>query len=151
MGAWPKFARVRTASVELNRVQDSIAAVLDGVARAVQATPAFGAFPGWVVPSLSPPWANLGGAFASAGFLRDMAGVVHVKGVLLNGSGAGSSAPIFTLPAGYRPSATLRFAVEGAGATAQFLSVTSLGVVTPEVAVAAGASCDLTFSFFAEQ
>lgn len=53
-------------------------------------------------PSFINFWTNLGGAFTTAAFFRDRAGIVHLKGVIDPGNYCGNC-PIFTLPAGYRP------------------------------------------------
>jgi hypothetical protein len=61
-------------------------------------------------------WANDGGAFATAAFYRDPLGTVHLKGAVACTVSPTGGAVIFTLPAGYRPSATEVFATpEGVG------------------------------------
>jgi hypothetical protein len=63
-------------------------------------------------PDFGTGWTNLGGAafvntglWSTAGFYRDALGIVHVKGVVSNGTPNGSV--IFNLPAGYRPDKTM--------------------------------------------
>jgi hypothetical protein len=46
-------------------------------------------------------WANTGATDVTAAFFKDPYGVVHLKGLIFGGT---NSAPIFTLPEGYRPS-----------------------------------------------
>lgn len=58
--------------------------------------------PTWIAPTLLNSWANLGGAFETAGYLKDPLGFVHLKGVLQSGA---TNTVGFVLPAGYRPGA----------------------------------------------
>lgn len=53
-------------------------------------------------PAFENSWVNYGGGYATAGFYRDVLGVVHLKGLLKSGTGANA---MFTLPVGYRPPA----------------------------------------------
>jgi hypothetical protein len=46
-------------------------------------------------------WMNTGATDVTAAFFKDPYGVVHLKGLIFGGT---NSAPIFILPAGYRPS-----------------------------------------------
>lgn len=135
-----------------SRVQDGIASVFNPVAKALQNTPIMGApAPAWIQPDLLNGWANIGAQFATAAFHRDALGYVHCKGVLSNAAGAAAGSTIFALPMGYRPAQQYRFAVEGTSATAQFINVTPVGLVSPDVVVAAGGTCDVVFTFLAEQ
>lgn len=71
----------------------------------------------WVVPTLINAWTNSGGAFETAGYLRDPLGFVHLKG-LVTGGASGSAA--FVLPPGYRPGATtVNNPTAGLGITAE--------------------------------
>lgn len=54
----------------------------------------------WNTPALQNAWINQGGAFNPAGYFKDSNGVVHLRGVVKNGT---IDMAIFTLPAGYRP------------------------------------------------
>lgn len=76
----------------------------------------------WIAPTLLNSWANYGSTYATAGYLKDPLGFVHLKGAIQTGA-SGTSA--FTLPAGYRPGGDAQFpiVIVGAGAT------NSLGVV----------------------
>lgn len=58
-------------------------------------------------PAFVNSWTNYAG-YQVARFLKDAAGVVHIEGVVDSGSGT-----IFTLPAGYRPSAKLLIDARG--------------------------------------
>jgi hypothetical protein len=61
-------------------------------------------------------------------FYKDPWGVVHIQGSTAN---PGSSGTVFTLPAGYRPTKNLYFAVYGAGGSIAFVQVTDTGDVNP--------------------
>jgi hypothetical protein len=52
-------------------------------------------------------WADFGGSFPPAAYMKDSMGFVHLRGVVKRVSGAGL--PIFTLPAGYRPEVQFEF------------------------------------------
>lgn len=67
-----------------------------------------GAIPpsGWVVPSFLNSWTNYGGEWQTARYMKDANGTVFVEGLVANGT---LGQPIFNLPAGYRPAATLIF------------------------------------------
>jgi hypothetical protein len=70
----------------------------------------------WIGPVVDVcPWQNYLGGYNTAGFYKDPLGVVRLKGlVALHGTGFGTAAcdfvSVFTLPAGYRPSAATIFA-----------------------------------------
>lgn len=90
------------------------------------------------VATFTNSWANAGGSYKNAGYHCDVFGVVRLRGRI--GSGVTANAA-FTLPAGYRPNATMNFAV--AGGT---VSISDVGVVTPT-----GTTLDLdNISFIAE-
>ena len=57
----------------------------------------------WIAPTLLNSWVNAGGAFETAGYLKDPLGFVHLKGVVQSGT---SGTAVFVLPTGYRPGAT---------------------------------------------
>lgn len=65
----------------------------------------------WTAPTLLGTWANLGGIYETAGYMKDNFGVVRLKGVI--GSGSGN---IFVLPVGYRPSKTKIYPIIANGA-----------------------------------
>jgi hypothetical protein len=55
----------------------------------------------WQTPTLINSWANYGAANNPAGYFKDPFGIVHLRGLVKNGTPIPSD--IFTLPAGYRP------------------------------------------------
>ena len=54
----------------------------------------------WTDVTFQNSWVNYGGSYAPTGFFKDSNGVVHLRGLTMNGT---VNACIFTLPAGYRP------------------------------------------------
>lgn len=54
----------------------------------------------WQTPTLLNSWQNWGTLFNDAGYWKDSYGVVHLRGVVRNGTMA---ANLFVLPVGYRP------------------------------------------------
>jgi hypothetical protein len=60
----------------------------------------------WIEPTLLNGWVNLGGDFATAGYMKDEFGFVHIKGVIKDGT-ATADIQLFLLPNGYRPSQNL--------------------------------------------
>lgn len=59
-------------------------------------------------PAFQSAWVNYGTAnWATAAFMRDAAGIVHIKGLIKNGT---FSSPLFTLPVGFRPLQNMIFA-----------------------------------------
>lgn len=54
----------------------------------------------FIAPTLLNSWVNFGSGFNDAGFYKDPFGIVHLRGLIKNGT---ISAAAFTLPAGYRP------------------------------------------------
>ncbi|MBL7723604.1 MAG: hypothetical protein JNK27_05620 [Chitinophagaceae bacterium] len=66
-------------------------------------------------PVLQNSWINYGLGFADAKYYKDKEGVVHLKGLIKNGT-ITSNTILFTLPAGYRPSTSgqLIFSVDNA-------------------------------------
>ena len=95
---------------------------------------------GWNIPSPS--------FFESPGFYKDQGGVVHLKGVVVNGS---PSKPIFHLPAGYRPASgkviTALGLCAGCTGSAAVLFIVGPNIATPEdgavIPVGAGTSIGL--------
>lgn len=67
----------------------------------------------WTAPTLGNSWVNFGSPHASAGYKRDVHGLVHIKGLIKSGT---MNSAIFTLPEGYRPSEQLVFSVISNGA-----------------------------------
>lgn len=61
----------------------------------------------FTAPTFQNSWVNFDGGYQVAGFYKDPFGVVHLRGLVKNGT---VGQPIFTLPEGYRPAARLLFA-----------------------------------------
>ena len=53
----------------------------------------------WIAPTLENNWLNWGTPDGPAGYFKDSLGIVHLRGIVKNGSGS----TIFTLPDTYRP------------------------------------------------
>jgi hypothetical protein len=81
--------------------------------------------PTYTAPSLLNSWVDFGSGYSTSGYLKHN-GVVYLKGVLKSGT---VNTTFFTLPAGYRPSATLVFAVISNVAISQ-VNIDSSGNVT---------------------
>ena len=77
----------------------------------------------WNTPTLSGLWVNYDSVFTPAGFYKDDMGVVHLRGLVKNGSGE-----IFVLPVGYRPAYQLIFSVVADNAFGR-VDITTTGVV----------------------
>jgi len=54
----------------------------------------------WIEPTLLNSWVNYDASWSPAGYYKDTAGTVHVKGVIKDGTYTQAA---FLLPAGYRP------------------------------------------------
>lgn len=67
----------------------------------------------WIAPTLAGAWANYGGTYAPAGYMRE-GGWVSLKGFVKSGTGL-----VFTLPPGYRPDDFEVFTTDGNGAYAR--------------------------------
>lgn len=63
----------------------------------------------WISPTLLNSWVPWGSDFSSPAFMKDIAGIVHLRGLMKSGT-IGSS-PAFVLPVGCRPSNRLTFPV----------------------------------------
>lgn len=84
--------------------------------------------PAWQIPTLVNSWGNVGAPSASAAYLKDPMGFVHLRGTVQNGS---SGTTAFVLPAGYRPVATITYAGSGnAGGEDRMISINSSGSVS---------------------
>jgi len=77
-------------------------------------------------PAFGAGWKNAGGGFQLAGFYRDEEDVVHLRGGVALG---GSTTTIFTLPVGYRPTATEEFNAVLDTAGSALILVTAAGEV----------------------
>jgi hypothetical protein len=77
------------------------------------------------------PWQNYGAPFATAGFYKDQLGIVHLKGLVSNGSFQGpnpQTIPIFRLPPAYAPTNERVFPSVGRNADGQELSQSRIDV-----------------------
>ena len=72
-------------------------------------------------------WVNYGAPFATAGFYRDGAGIVRLKGTIKGGLGGNNEA--FGLPVGYRPAAQQSWRVPSGTDPAANVSVRADGLV----------------------
>jgi hypothetical protein len=78
-------------------------------------------------PPFQNGWMNFGSNTATVGFYMDTVNVVHLKGTM---TGGGTSTVAFTLPPGYRPSATLEMpAAHGNASKVIVLTIESNGDV----------------------
>ena len=62
----------------------------------------------WIAPTLLNGWVNSGGSYATAGYMKDSMGFVHIKGLVKDGVTTVTTS-LFVLPVGYRPLETLYF------------------------------------------
>jgi hypothetical protein len=150
VGLPTRFPKLR-ADPTLSRAQDAIDPILRGQGQALSQTPLMGAMPTWTPFPFVAAFANFGSPLATAAYYLDGFNIVRAKGVLTCAGGAGAGTTIGTFPMGYRPAQTQRKAVEGSGATVQFVNIAATGIVTNEVAIGAGGSIDFDFTFLAEQ
>lgn len=105
---------------------------------------------GWITATLAGTWVNFGAPYENAQY-RILNGVVYLAGVVKSGATTGT---ILTLPAGYRPLATLRFPlVDGVSSLSiNGLEITSAGVVSPVTTLGSVAEIPLNgITFIAEQ
>lgn len=94
-------------------------------------------------------WTNLGGGVENTGYYRDLFNIVHLKGVIYNGT---NDAAAFTLPVGYRP-LKIRIFLGGNGDTTagqHIVLVNPNGSVVARTGNTTGISLD-GISFRAEQ
>ena len=68
----------------------------------------------WIAPTLQGLWINYGAPHENAGYYKDALGIVHLKGLIRNGTGL-----MFTLPVGYRPAEYNIFPAWSAGGFAR--------------------------------
>lgn len=94
----------------------------------------------WIAPTLENGWANYGYYTSNwhtpAGYWKDSNGIVHLRGMMANGSSA--TARIFTLPAGYRPPGQVLWLGSSAAAAACRLDVFTDGSVMPTIGTSTG-------------
>ena len=97
-------------------------------------------------PSLQNGWINHGGGFTDAGFWKDKEGVVHIQGLIKNGTTAQSTI-LFTLPAGYRPAARQIFTVMNNNLSVR-IDVLATGEVTIANTISSNLWLNLTGIYF---
>ncbi|UOE54915.1 phage tail spike protein [Cytobacillus oceanisediminis] len=86
---------------------------------------------GWIAPTLLNGVSNYGGGYQTAAYYKDALGHVHLRGFL---TGSADGKHIFTLPAGYRPSALLTFTTwSNSSVGTSRISISTTGVVTATV------------------
>jgi hypothetical protein len=86
----------------------------------------------WVTPTLTSPWISYpgGGNYQGARYKKLADGMVVIEGLIAsNGVSVSGVSNIFTLPAGYRPTATLVFATINTGNAVRQLEIVETGVV----------------------
>jgi hypothetical protein len=75
------------------------------VANALQGWQASLSAPKWISPTLQNGWVYYGSPYEPPGYYMDVAGVVHLRGLIKSGT-VGYSTPVFILPTPYIPSYT---------------------------------------------
>lgn len=84
----------------------------------------------WTAPTLLNSWANAGGGGATAGYIKDVLGFVHLRGRI---SGGANSTVAFALPAGFRPGSVDFYPAggyDGTRAVAGLIQIDTAGNVT---------------------
>ncbi|WP_025679086.1 hypothetical protein [Paenibacillus massiliensis] len=77
--------------------------------------------PSWISPTLLNGWINYGSVDSPAGYYRDSLGVVHLQGLVKNGTSV-----VFRLPYGYRPAGQLNFASIGSVGASESIARVSI-------------------------
>lgn len=97
-----------------------------------------------IAPTLLNSWVNAGGASLTAGYWKDTFGVVHLRGLIKDGTTTAATV-LFALPSGYRPSANLYIpVVSGTGLASVY--ITSGGDVSINTTAGVNISLDsITF------
>lgn len=90
----------------------------------------------WIAVSFENSWVNYGGGYAAAEYYKDYDGVVHLKGMIKNGT---RNVTAFTLPTDYRPVDRRLFGTISSAALPAIdvgrIDITSAGAVIPIIAV----------------
>lgn len=98
---------------------------------------------------LSSPWAATGGAFQVPEYRREFPDIIRLRGSV---GGGAIGTTIMTLPAGYRPPASLRIPVRNANSTnSGYVDISSAGVVQYNGTVGSGTQVDLNLTFSTTQ
>ena len=82
------------------------------------------AFPGWNTVSFQNSWSDAGFPAPLCSYYKDAFGVVHLQGGAIRSGN--SSATIFTLPAGFRPTGTQTFSAYGESSSVAVLSLVQI-------------------------
>ena len=85
--------------------------------------------PPWVAPSMLNSWVSYGSISYDPKYSKDEMGVVRLRGMIKSGT---VTAAAFVLPAGYRPTQTIRFSV-ASNSLFGMCTVDSSGNVVPQV------------------
>lgn len=98
--------------------------------------------PVWVTPTMENSWVSFGGAYQAPRYSK-VGDIVTIQGHVKSGSLLTAA---FTLPAGYRPAATLTFAsIDGTGALGR-VDITATGAVAPMTGNTAFFSLNYSFA-----
>lgn len=128
------------------RLQENFDALVTGLGSATRYGPWVEVGSGGTAPAFQNSWVNYGAGQMLAKFYKDAGGVVRLTGIVKSGTLA---AAIFTMPAGYRPSADVQFPVSANGLFG-YAYVNASGAVVLQSG--STVSVDLTpISFRAEQ
>lgn len=144
-----QFPKLRGGSAEVSRAQDNIGGTLTPIAQALAKTPIMGSQPTWISFPKDAAFTDTSGQ--PSAYFVDALSMVQTKGSLTTSAGVAANATIGTMPSGCRPKETQRRPVRGNGVTYQSVTIAPTGVVTCDVAIGAGGTIDLGFSFLAEQ
>ncbi|GMV19033.1 MAG: hypothetical protein AMXMBFR56_72570 [Polyangiaceae bacterium] len=98
----------------------------------------------WIAPTYNGSWIDVGGAWMAGGYYRDPLGRIHLRGLAKWNAGGPLAATIFTLPVGYRPSASLQYPVRMGTGVFSYLTIDSAGVVQYGGGVLADAQGSIT-------
>lgn len=97
-------------------------------------------------------FSNFGSPYETARFIRDDQGWVHLAGLIVAAAAHTTAAPMFTLPAGYRPAADHAFPIFTGSNLGVFGNIRVLTDGTVEVYVSPAGNVSLDgISFLAEQ
>lgn len=80
----------------------------------------------YTAPTFFTGWSNVGAPWMTAGYTRDAMGFVHLRGLVKQAGGTGN---IFSLPAGFQPSANLQFAARCGDSSMCYVTINSNGNV----------------------
>lgn len=95
----------------------------------------------WAAPTLATNWSNWGASNLAAGYKRDPTGRVWLRGTIKKAVALVAGETVFTLPVGFRPSATANYGVASNGAFG-LVAVGNTGAVQVVVGNAAWVQLD---------